>query len=49
MEINKFYSSNSVECHKYRLEGRQYHFHLTEHFSDIEKEIISLIQNNETT
>lgn len=48
MEINTFYSSNSAECHKCRLEGRQYHFPLTEHISDIEKEIIRRIQNNET-
>jgi hypothetical protein len=49
MEINTFYSSNSAECHKCRLEGRQYHSKLNEHIADIEKEIIRRIQNNETT
>lgn len=49
MEINTFYSSNTAECHKCRLEGRQYHFRLNEDIVDVEKEIIRRIQNNETT
>lgn len=47
MEINTFYSSNSAECHKCRLEGRQHYFQLAEHIADVEKEIIRRIQNNE--
>ncbi len=47
MEINAFYSSSSAECHKCRLEGKQYHFQINEHIADVEKEIIRRIQNNE--
>ncbi|MDR0506576.1 MAG: hypothetical protein LBH32_07150 [Dysgonamonadaceae bacterium] len=43
---NSFYSYNA-ECHKCKLEGKQYRFPLTEDITDIEKEIIRKIQNNE--
>jgi hypothetical protein len=36
-----------AECHKCRLEGREYNFHLNEDIRDIEKEIIRRIENNE--
>lgn len=47
MEINTFYKPNSAECHKCRLEGKQYYFQVNEHITDVEKEIIRRIQNNE--
>jgi hypothetical protein len=47
MEINTFFSSNSAECHKCRLEGKQSYFDLREHIADVEKEIIRRIQKNE--
>ena len=45
-EISRF-DSSSAECHKCRLEGRNYYFQLKENFYDIEKEIIRRITNNE--
>lgn len=47
MEINSTYSVNSASCHKCRLEGRQNTFHIQEHISDVEKEIIRRIETNE--
>jgi len=47
MEITTFYSSNSAECHRCRLEGRNSFYQLTEFLEDIEKEIIRRIDNDE--
>jgi Tfp pilus assembly protein PilE len=47
MTLSSFFPHNSADCHKCRLEGRQYTFSVNEITFDIEKEIIRRIQNNE--
>lgn len=46
MEVDRHYLDSAV-CHRCRLEGRQNSFQLTENYSDVEKEIIRRLRDNE--
>ncbi len=47
MDIDTSYYLDSTDCYKCRLDGRYSYNKLTERISDVQKEIIRRIQNNE--